>query len=182
LTDRVPPEIERLVASLTRHGVKYIIFGSGGAYLYGADLSPGDLDVCPALDADNLNRLGRMLIEVNARPRVTPGWMTVEASAAWTPEPPTEANLDHLFETAFGDFDVVPRPYGPNGKIDRFDYDRLSDRAETIEIFGETVRIAGTDDLVASKLSRRRDKDLRAMPELQRLQKQRLPPKQQTNA
>jgi hypothetical protein len=176
LTDRVPPVIEQLIASLARQGVEYIIFGSGGAFLYGANVSPGDLDVCPALDTDNLERLGCMLIDVKARPRVTPGWMTVEASAVWTPEPPTEANVDHLFETAFGDFDVVPRPYGPNGKIDRFDYDRLCEQAVTVEIFGETVRIAGIDDLVASKLSRRRDKDLRAMPELQRLQEQRRPP------
>jgi hypothetical protein len=156
LTDRVPPQIEHLTASLARHGVKYIIFGSGGAFLYGANVSPGDLDVCPALDEENLNRLGSVLKEIKARPRVIPGWMTADASAAWTPEPPTEANLDHLFETAFGDFDVVPRPYGPNGKIDRFDFIRLSEQAVTVEIFGETVRIAGIDDLVASKLSQRR--------------------------
>ena len=77
--------------------------------------------------------------------------------------------FDHLFETAFGDFDVVPYPYGPNGKTDRFDYERLNERAVTTTMFGVPVRVTGIDDLVASKMSRRRDKDLQAWPELQRL-------------
>jgi hypothetical protein len=64
---------------------------------------------------------------------------------------------------------VAPHRYGPNGKADRFDYERFNARAVTITTFGASVRAAGIDDLVASKMSRRRNKDLAAWPELQRL-------------
>ena len=168
---RTRPDVPALLTALARHRVRYVLFGSGGAAAYGADLTPGDLDVCPAPDPDNLRRLGLALVDVGARPRVTPGWMTPEASAAWTPEPPTAENVDHLFETDFGDFDVVPRPYGPRGDADRFTFDTLDARAVTLRAFGVETRVASLDDLIASKMSRRRDKDVRAFAELERLRR-----------
>ncbi len=83
------------------------------------------------------------------------------------PDPQVVETFDHLFETAFGDLDVVPYPYGPNGKADHFDYERLNARTVTITTFGVPVRVAGLDDLVASKLLRRRAKGLAAWPQLQ---------------
>ena len=50
----VPPEIEALLPSLARHDVRYVVFGSGGALLYGATIAPGDFDICPALDSVSL--------------------------------------------------------------------------------------------------------------------------------
>ena len=149
--------------------MRYVVFGSGGAWCYGANISPGDFDICPALDLANLTRLGAVLAAIDARPRVIPGWMTAEESAAWAPHPATDANLDHLFKTGFGDLDVVPRPFGPRGKTDRFEFQRLFGRSATVEVAGLPVHVAGIDDLIASKLSQRRAKDLAALPELERI-------------
>ena len=168
---RTVPNIPALLAALARYRVRYVLFGSGGAAAYGAALAPGDLDVCPAPDPDNLRRLGAALADIGGRPRVIPGWMTPEASTAWTPEPPTPENVDHLFATDFGDFDVVPRPFGPHGDADRFTFETLDARAVTLRAFGVEVRVASLDDLIASKMSRRRDKDLRASAELERLRR-----------
>ena len=166
---RTSPDIPALLALLARHRVRYVLFGSGGAAAYGAALAPGDLDICPAPDPDNLRRLAAALADAGARPRVIPGWMTAEASAAWTPEPPTLETFDHLFETRFGDLDVVPRPYGPQGDADRFTFETLDAKAVTVPAFGTETRVASLDDLIASKMSRRRDKDLRAFAEMERL-------------
>jgi hypothetical protein len=168
--ERTSPQIRDLIAVLDRHGVRFVVFGSAGAYLYGANLSPGDLDICPALDRENLSRLAAALREVGGRPRVIEGWMPEQESLAWRPAPLTEAQFDHLFQTTLGDLDIVPRPYGPHGKSDRFDFENLNDRARTIHIETIEVRVAAVDDLVASKMSRHRGKDIEALPELNRIQ------------
>lgn len=167
---RTPPAVPGILTVLTRHGVRCVLVGSAGAVAHGGALLLGDLDICPALDRENLERLGMALTELRARPRVIPGWITRQECDAWRPHPPTETNLDHLFETALGDFDVVPRPYGPRGVDDRFAFDDLDRRAVATTTFGPEARVASLDDLIASKMSRRRDKDLRAFPELARLQ------------
>jgi hypothetical protein len=168
---RTPPAIAPLIERLSRHEVRYVVFGSGGAWCYGANVSHGDFDICPDLDDANLARVAAVLVAIHARPRVIPGWMTPEVSAAWMPEPATDVNLDHLFETDLGDFDVVPCPYGPNGKSDRFDYQRLYVGSAAVEVAGLPVYVAGIDDLIASKLSQRRAKDLEALPELERIRR-----------
>jgi hypothetical protein len=168
-TLRTPPRIDALARALASQDVRHVVFGSAGALLHGADLAPGDLDICPALDERNLERLARALTHLDARPRVIEGWMTEKASCAWTPAPLRLAQFDHLFETRFGDLDVVPYPYGPNGSSDRFDFDRLDADASSVSVAGVLVRVASIDDLIASKMSRRRDKDITALPALSRL-------------
>jgi hypothetical protein len=169
--ERTPPRIRDLIAALDRHGVWFVVFGSAGACLYGADLSPGDLDICPALDRVNLIRLASALSELQARPRIIEGWMTDEESLTWRPDPLVESQFDHLFQTSLGDLDVVPRPYGPHGTSDRFEFDSLVDRADSVRVGSVDVRVAAVEDLVASKMSRRRTKDIEAMPELNRIQR-----------
>ncbi len=97
--------------------------------------------------------------------------MTADVSAAWSPDPLAVESFDHLFATSAGDFDVVPRPYGANGDADRFTFAELDARAATVRAFGTVLRVAHLDDLIASKLSRQRVKDLRAEPELERLKR-----------
>ncbi len=162
-------DIMSILKVLERHRVRYVLFGTVGAIAYGADLSPGDLDICPALDEGNLLRLAGALEELGARPKYNPPWNTREECDRWAPAPLAEETFDTIFETPYGDLDVVPRPYGPNGKVDRFEYGRLDERAETSMMFGLPVRVAGVEDLIASKMSRRREKDLRALPELERI-------------
>ena len=71
--------------------------------------------------------------------------------------------FDHLFTTRYGDLDIVPFPYGPHGKEDCFTFASLDARAETFAAFGQQIRVAHLDDVIASKLSARREKDLRLL-------------------
>jgi hypothetical protein len=45
-----------VVGALNRHGVRYLLVGGVGAALHGSPLRTGDTDVCPATDAENLDR------------------------------------------------------------------------------------------------------------------------------
>jgi hypothetical protein len=66
--------------------------------------------------------------------------------------------------------DIVPRPFGPNGKADRFDYERLRKRAVTLYPFNIPIEVAHIDDLIASKMSAWRTKDKAVLTELVRIQ------------
>lgn len=76
---RQPPDVAGLLRLLDEHGVRYVVTGSGAAMLHGVDLVPGDLDVTPALDRENLERLAALLEAIGARPRTR----AVEVDGVW---------------------------------------------------------------------------------------------------
>jgi hypothetical protein len=170
---REPPDLARLFATLDCHRVRYVLFGTVGLIAYGARLSTGDLDICPAPDINNLHHLAALLTEIQAKPHFAPNDLDQEKAELWRPNPLILETFDSLFQTAPGELDIVPFPYGPHGKIDRFTYDSLCRHAVTKTAFGVHIPVAAFEDLVASKLSARREKDLRILPEIERLQSER---------
>lgn len=162
-------KIEELIRRLAHYRVRYVLFGTLGAIVYGADLATRDMDICPATDVANLRGFADLLTEWGAKPRHVPGHTDEVACKAWAPEPLSADRFDHEFVTPYGALDIVPTPYGPDGDADRFTYYRLDARATTVVVFGCSVRVAHVDDLIASKMSRRRPKDLRAEEELLRV-------------
>jgi hypothetical protein len=179
------PDLAALVAVLHDHGVRYVVTGSVAALLHGVDLQPGDLDIVPALDEDDLERLARVLAAIDARIpadapfgdwRTEPGgdrrWIErpprpgeVEARLAWRPVPSDPGSFDHRFQTRLGALDVVPDVAGT--------YDGLSSRATLVERFGVEIRVAAVADLLAAITVPRRARDgerVRALRAIQRRQ------------
>jgi hypothetical protein len=64
---RQPPDVTTLLRVLGEAGVNYVVTGSAAAMLHGVRLVPGDPDITPALDVDNLKRLADVLETVEAR-------------------------------------------------------------------------------------------------------------------
>lgn len=172
------PDIPALLALLDRHAVRFVITGSVAARLHGVELQPGDLDVVPALDTANLERLVAVLRELEARPPGPFGaWTTLpngeqkwiprpttpEEVAAWTPDVEDESSLDHLYRTRLGDFDVVPRVTGT--------YAELKPRAVRLPAFGHTPWVAHVDDLLARLTVPRREKDAPRVARLREIQR-----------
>jgi uncharacterized protein (DUF952 family) len=166
--NRLPPDVPGLLGRLLAGNVDFVVVGSAGAALLGADVQPGDLDVCPDLDPANLARLATVLREIGARPRLgVPGWITEEERAAWQPEPTLES-LDYDFDTTLGDLDLIVRPLGPQPSDD-LAYADLVGTARLVDVGGLEVRVADAERIVASKLGSRRPKDLRNRVALERL-------------
>jgi hypothetical protein len=69
-----PPELRsrELLAALERHRVRFLVVGGFAAQLHGATRQTKDLDLCPARDEDNFNRLAHALTELGARLRLPP--------------------------------------------------------------------------------------------------------------
>jgi uncharacterized protein (DUF952 family) len=165
---RTPPDVAALVRALRDGKVAFVVVGSAGAALLGAELDPGDLDVCIATDQANVDRLGRVLMSLGARPRVwVPGWIDAAEAAAWRPGPTAES-VELLFETRHGDLDVLISSLGADGRSED-SYDELVASAVHVEVHGRAVAVASPDRLLASKLASRGPKDLRAREALERL-------------
>jgi uncharacterized protein (DUF952 family) len=162
--ERVPPDMPALLRRLVDADVQFVVVGSSGAALLGAAIRPGDLDICPATDQANLRRLAAFIAGLGARPRVgVPGWVTPQEAAAYVPEARIPS-LDLLFETPFGDVDVIARPLSPG-----LTYEALIGGATLADVDGRPVPVAAPAAIAASKLGARRPKDVRARDELERL-------------
>jgi hypothetical protein len=160
------------------------VTGSGAAMLHGVELVPGDLDVTPALDRENLERLAAVLRAIRARqapdgpfgdwqtqPDGEQRWVQREATsedvsarAAWQPDPANPASFDHLLESDLGAIDVVPEVSGT--------YEQLRPRAVEVEAYGERVWVESVADLLATITVPRREKDAGRVRRLRELQRQ----------
>jgi hypothetical protein len=113
---REPPNVTALLQLLSQEGVQYVVTGSAAAMLHGVPLEPGDFDITPALDCDNLARLAGVLETIAARqdPDDPLGdwdagsdgeqhWIEREptpedivARESWKPDPADPASFDHI--------------------------------------------------------------------------------------
>jgi hypothetical protein len=139
------PDVAAILATLEGAGVRFVLTGSVAATAYGVKLDPGDLDIAPDLEADNLAALAGLLATWNAKPVFVPEWpgSPSEAECArWTPDPPTPGRLDRLLTTPYGRFDIVPWRSGW--------YLDLVRRATVRTVAGVSVPVAHPKDLLAT--------------------------------
>ncbi len=181
--ERRPPDLPALFRVLAEHQVAYVVTGSTAALLHGVELTPGDLDVVPALDAANLTRLAAALEAVDALPDPDGpfgAWQTGpdgerrwiereprlgerEARIHWRPDPADPASFDEQLVTRFGALDVVPEVSGR--------FDELVRRAARLVAFDQDILVTSIADQLAALTVARRDKDrprVQALRELQR--------------
>ena len=158
--DRPSLELERMLHALRLHEIRWIMTGSTVLAAYSTELRPNDLDVTPALDAQNLRRVAALLTELEALPIHNPDWeknLTIEECYAWKPEPASEEQLDHLFVTRLGLLDIVPRLCGT--------YEELLPKATPVDAFGEELLLCDPDE-VLNRMPPRRKKDQRRAAQL----------------
>jgi hypothetical protein len=175
-----PPDAVNPIRVLARHRVRYVVTGSYALMLYGVAREPGDLDMVPDTEPENLRRLVRVLDEIEARPPGPFGhwemlesgewkWFARETSPeeieSWQPDVGDVDSLDHSYCSRHGNFDVVPRVNGT--------YAELRPRAVEVTVYGHRIRIAHVDDLLARPTVPRRAKGVDRVRELRRIQRER---------
>ena len=179
---RQPPDVPALLGVLGDASVGYVVTGSAAAMLHGVPLVPGDLDITPALDVENLMRLAVVLESIEARqdPLARSDIGSAETTVSGTgsrpsphpsrrspseldtgPRPP--ASFDHLLQSRHGALDVVPVMSGT--------YDDLIARAVPLDIQAHRVWVESVDDLLATLTVPRRAKDQDRVARLRAIQR-----------
>jgi hypothetical protein len=107
MPDLDPGAIARV---LNRHGVRFVIIGGIAAQLHDLPVpATVDIDVTPARDRQNLERLARAFDELDA------GLYTADEAGTWFPRTPVEhwSQYDTLhLMTIHGPIDIVFAPDG----------------------------------------------------------------------
>lgn len=148
---------ERILEVLARHGVRFVVVGAVAAIAQGSPLPTEDLDITPARDRENLERLAAALIELEATLRV-------EGQAEGVPFPFDAASLDRneiwTLRTPHGDLDVVFVPAGTRG------FEDLRRDALVVDFGHSRVSMASLADVIRSKEASGRPKDASSLPAL----------------
>ncbi len=163
--DGPPHDLPRLIATLDRHGVEYLIVGGAAGYAYGVQRPTDDADCVVRREKANLDRLAGALRELHARLRV--GGMSDE-EARELPVQIDATTLDlagmSTWMTDAGPFDVLAGLEAPDGRL--VAYDELAARATLLRGDGFTIRAAALEDIIAAKERANRPKDHETLPEL----------------
>lgn len=154
------PDPLEILRTLERHGVLYVLIGAAAARVAGAPVVTEDIDVTPATNRENLERLAAALRELGARLRSStePEGVAFPVDA----EMLTGAEMWTLITSA-GDLDLCFTPAGTRG------YDDLRREASRERLGrGLIVTVASLRDVIRSKEAAGRDKDLAQLPLLRR--------------
>jgi hypothetical protein len=182
---REPPNVSLLLNLLNEYDVRYLVTGSAAAMLHGVELEPGDLDITPALDRENLSRLARVLeiieacqnpdgkfgqweIEADGERRWVerePTTQDIAARSAWQPDPADPESFDYLLQSKYGAIDIVPEVSGA--------YEDLIGRAVMLSVNGQKVWVEAIHDLLATLTVPRREKDRDRVQQLRAIQRKR---------
>ncbi len=154
-------EPEAILAALEGERVRYIVIGGLAAALHGSPLLTQDIDICPARDLENLERLARALRGIGSKIRTddAPDGLPFACDAVFF----QNVELVNL-TTLYGDLDVAFTPAGTAG------YSDLARQARPLAITAELApAIAALEDVIRSKQAANRPKDVAAMPTLRTL-------------
>lgn len=145
-----------LVQRLAKAKVDFVVVGGVAVVVQAHARYTDDLDICYATDADNLERLGRVLIDLGATLR------GISEDLPFAPDARTLRQTQILcLNTPFGGLDLLVDPAGAPL------YSKLRARAQTIDIEGADVRVASIDDMIAMKRAAGRPQDLIDLEALQ---------------
>ena len=151
-----------LLRVLNDRDVDFVVIGGIAARLRGAPLLTQDVDITPATDRTNLERLGSALEDLQARLRTArePEGVPIpfdpallESAKVWT------------LVTRFGDLDLVVSPAGTRGYAD---VARDADELRVATNPDLIVKVASLVDVIRSKEAAGREKDRAALPMLRR--------------
>lgn len=154
---------------LNEHDVAFVVIGGVAARLHGTGHATVDIDVCPSRTKDNLTRLATALRALGARLRVEGD----PEGVAFDPHADLLANVTTMtLITRHGPLDLCFIPAGfASG------YDELALRAITVHHANVDIPVASLEDVVESKRTAGRPKDITALPALEaHLQRQRRQP------
>ena len=146
---------------LNDNGVKYVVLGGFAAVVHGSPVPTEDIDVIPARDSENLERLARALTQMNAAIRTSDGPVRTRIDAGFIANMPNMLNLT----TNLGDVDLVFSPAGPLKGYEQWNANAVLAQLEP----GLVIVAASLDDVIESKAKANRAKDLRSLPYLESL-------------
>ena len=164
--DGEAPDVDRLIDTLIRHDVEFLLVGGVATQAYGATRPTKDFDCLIRRAGENLEHLAAAMRELGARLRVAG---LSDEEAALLPVQITAETMVRMeistWQTDAGAFDVLVDIPALDGR--RLRYEDLIPSANQLGHAGVLVQVASLEDIIASKKWADRPKDRDALPELE---------------
>ncbi len=150
-------EPDRILTALVKRHVEFVVIGAVAAIAHGGPLITQDLDISPAREPGNLDRLAKALKDLDARLRLPDDSSGIEFPI----EPRFLGSVESwTLKTPSGDIDLLFVPSGTAG------YEDLKRSAVSVELWGQDVLVASLEDIIRMKEAAGRPKDLGQLPAL----------------
>lgn len=143
-----PLEADRLLQTLAKHGVEFVVIGGLAGLVHGSAYPTFDLDVVYSRVRPNLERLVAALEELGVTLRGAPADLPFQLDVRTL-----ENGANFTFDSPYGKFDILADAAGMPS------YEELRAEARLDEIEGVEVRVASIDHLIAMKRAAGRPKD-----------------------
>jgi len=156
-------DISGILAELNREGVEFLVIGGVAVGFHGYVRATKDVDIVPAPDSENLERLARLLKRLDAQ---IEGADEFEDGELPDPLDPDALALggNWVLRTRLGRFDIM------QWIGDEALWEKLAPGALDTEVDGLSIKVVSYEDLVALKEMAGRPEDL---TDLQRLRQAR---------
>jgi hypothetical protein len=152
-------DIQGLLEQLAAAAVDYIVIGGVAVGFHGYVRATKDLDVVPAPDRQNLERLAALLRSLNAELDGAGDFDAGELPDPLDPEVLAQGG-NWVLQTRLGRFDLM------QWQGERELWEMLSPAAVEVDLDGVPVKVAGYDDLVALKKQAGRPGDIEDLERL----------------
>ena len=146
------------IHALVDAGVDFSIIGGWSAILHGGSNVTNDLDVCYSRQPENLKRLAGALAPFHPRLRDLPGDLPFVWDAATL-----HNGTNFTLSTDFGGIDLLAEVSGLGG------FEEVKASSVWVHVFDRDVWTLDLPSLIKAKRAAGREKDLRALPELEGL-------------
>lgn len=138
-----------LLRHLAEAGVDFVVIGGVAVAVQGYGRSTKDVDIVYATNAANLERLGAVLVSLNARLR------GVSDDVPFVPDGRTLKRTSILtLDTPLGSIDLLVDPAGSAR------YEELRERALRVDLDGCEIRVVALEDLLSMKRAAGRPQDV----------------------
>lgn len=145
------PELQLLplLRRLVEERIDFVVIGGVAVEIHGYARFTKDLDIVYATNGANLERLGKVLVELGARLR------GIEEEVPFVPDMRTLRRAQMLtLDTPLGSLDLLVDPKGSAR------YEEMRERALTVDLDGIEVRVVALEDLLSMKRAARRPQDV----------------------
>lgn len=152
--------LSTLLLSLLDRRVEFVLVGGMAARVHGSATVTEDLDICAPFEPENMGRLLEVLEGLHPRWRFHPDHPPLEHDARGL-----SAFRNLYLNTDLGPLDVLGSLTGIGG------YSEVARHVIHADLAGRALAVLAIDALIVAKTAAAREKDRRALPELEALRR-----------
>jgi hypothetical protein len=156
-------EPDDLLLALTNAQVEFVVIGGVAVGVHGFIRATKDLDIVPDPTPENLERLARVLVEIEAQHVGVGDFLPDEFPYDPTDPAQLAEGANFCLNTSHGSLDILQWVSGIDTELA---YSELAPRAVTVSFRNTQIRVCSLDHLRAMKRAAGRPQDLKDLEQL----------------